>query len=224
MLEKFIKSTEVAIQDAALLRQELHQLRTANEYQEGKNMTWAFIQDGGSLTGSEDRKKNWLRGKPHKSHHQGRGGQDGAEIAIKKAITGWKVQLNCNRFNKSNMLQYGVYLARLVVICIKNSCRCRLAGQLGVRLRYVSHFKAIKIYCIQQSYCSPKWHLNLLWPSLLHHAGQHNLDDFLYGLSFSLCNPFITSQTASTLNKGLYELLILLPMLIWCVRMMYLLL
>ena len=40
MLEKFMKSTEVAMQDAVLLRQELHQRHTSNKHQEGKkNMT-----------------------------------------------------------------------------------------------------------------------------------------------------------------------------------------
>ena len=54
ILEKFMKSTEVAMQDAVLLRQELHQLRTSNKQQrEKKKMTRAFIQDGGSLTGAE---------------------------------------------------------------------------------------------------------------------------------------------------------------------------
>ena len=51
MLGKFMKSTEVAMQDAILLKQELHQLRTSSKHQkEKKNMTRAFIQDGGSLT------------------------------------------------------------------------------------------------------------------------------------------------------------------------------
>lgn len=54
MLEKFMKSTEVAMQDAVLLKQELNQLRTSNKHQkEKKNMTRAFIQDEGSLTGAE---------------------------------------------------------------------------------------------------------------------------------------------------------------------------
>ena len=54
MLGKFIKSTEVAMQDAVLLRQELYQLRISNKHQkEKKTMTRAFIQDGGSLTGEE---------------------------------------------------------------------------------------------------------------------------------------------------------------------------
>ena len=54
MLEKFMKSTEVAMQDAVLLKQELHQLRTSNKHQkEKKKITRAFIQDGGSLTGDE---------------------------------------------------------------------------------------------------------------------------------------------------------------------------
>lgn len=53
-----MKSTEVAMQDAVLLRQELHQCHTSNKHQEGKkNMTRAFIQDRGSLTGSEGRQK-----------------------------------------------------------------------------------------------------------------------------------------------------------------------
>lgn len=54
MLEKFIKSTEVAMQDAVLLRQGLHLLRTSNKHQrEKKNLTRAFIQHGGSLIGDE---------------------------------------------------------------------------------------------------------------------------------------------------------------------------
>ena len=53
MLEKFMQSTEVAVQDAVLLRQELHQLRTSNKQQREKKMTRAFIQDGGSLTDAE---------------------------------------------------------------------------------------------------------------------------------------------------------------------------
>ena len=49
-----MKSTEVSIQDAVLLKQELNQLRTSNKHQkEKKNMTRAFIQDEGSLTGAE---------------------------------------------------------------------------------------------------------------------------------------------------------------------------
>ena len=54
MLKKFMKSTEVAMQDAVLLRQELHHLHTSNKHQkEKKTTTRAFIQDGGSLTGDE---------------------------------------------------------------------------------------------------------------------------------------------------------------------------
>lgn len=58
MLGKFVKSTEVAMQDGILLRQELHGLHASNKGQKGKkNMTRAFIQDGGSLTGSEGQQR-----------------------------------------------------------------------------------------------------------------------------------------------------------------------
>ena len=44
-----MKSTEVSIQDAVLLKQELNQLRTSNKHQkEKKNMTRAFIQMKGA--------------------------------------------------------------------------------------------------------------------------------------------------------------------------------
>ena len=58
MLGKFMKSTEVAMQDAVLLRQGLHQICTSKEHQkEKKKITQAFIQDGGSLTGSEGQQR-----------------------------------------------------------------------------------------------------------------------------------------------------------------------
>lgn len=38
MLEKFMKSTKVAMQDAVLLKQELHQLRTSYKHQKEKKM------------------------------------------------------------------------------------------------------------------------------------------------------------------------------------------
>lgn len=58
MLEKYMKSTEVSMQDAALLRHQINQLNTANKYQKGKKKNArAFIQDGGSLTGDEGLKR-----------------------------------------------------------------------------------------------------------------------------------------------------------------------
>ena len=53
-----MKSTEVSMQDAALLRHQINQLNTANKYQKGKKKNArAFIQDGGSLTGDEGLKR-----------------------------------------------------------------------------------------------------------------------------------------------------------------------
>ena len=82
-----MKSTEVATQDAVLLKQELHQLRTSDKPQKEK-MTRAFIQDKGRLTGAEglqglrEREKTLCK----KIHHQGHGGLHGAVIVIRKVI------------------------------------------------------------------------------------------------------------------------------------------
>ena len=86
VLEKFMKSTELVMQDAVLLKQELHQVRTSNKHQkEKKMMTRAFIQDGGSLTGKEGLQRlreREARGAIAKIT----GGQHGAVTAIKKAM------------------------------------------------------------------------------------------------------------------------------------------
>jgi len=53
-----MKSAEVAMQDAVLLRQEIYQICILKEHQkEKKKITRAFIQDGGSLTGSEGQQR-----------------------------------------------------------------------------------------------------------------------------------------------------------------------
>lgn len=58
VLEKFIKRTEVAMQNAVLLQQEVHQLRASEKRQkEKKKASRYFIQDGGSLTGYEGQQK-----------------------------------------------------------------------------------------------------------------------------------------------------------------------
>jgi len=62
MLEKFIKTTEVAMQEAILLRQGLDQLHTSNKHQEKKDITPVFIQNETSLTGFLKVNKGCLRG------------------------------------------------------------------------------------------------------------------------------------------------------------------
>lgn len=58
MIGKIIKGAEIAMQNAILLQNEVHQLRTADERQKNKKKASRyFIQDGGSLTGQEGYEK-----------------------------------------------------------------------------------------------------------------------------------------------------------------------
>ena len=53
-----MKGCEMAMQNSILLQQEIHQLQASNKHQkEKKKLTRAFIQDGGSLTGSEGQQR-----------------------------------------------------------------------------------------------------------------------------------------------------------------------
>ena len=49
----------MAMQNSILLQQEVHQLHVSNKHQkEKKKLTRTFIQDGGSLTGSEGQQRS----------------------------------------------------------------------------------------------------------------------------------------------------------------------
>lgn len=59
MLGKVIKGAEIAMQNAILLQQRVHQLNASNnQRKEREKTTRASIQDGGSLTGAEGQQRS----------------------------------------------------------------------------------------------------------------------------------------------------------------------